>query len=574
MNKAIAIFLLFSLFVLNGLAQNGGKTINIQNEAPKSSRFDLESLLADGMRFATMEEYDRADTVLRKALTLNPNIAAINYELAKVLVKRNQSDEAAIFAQKAFDLTPENKFYGLQLAEISIQQRKYNKAADIYKNIIKQSPDNIEYGFELASAYLLEDKYEEAIRAYNDIEKATGLNEGVIHQKQRIYLRLNKPQKAIDEATKLITSNPSEARYVVELAQLLLAMNNTDEAKKQLEKALEINPDEADAQVMLADIYKQKGDSNAANEKMGQMFKNPNADFDVKMQALAAMFQQSTDEAGRMEVLSRAQEIVKTHPKEVKARIVYADLLTRAGKKADARNEYVSASKIDKSLSEIWGAILQLDTDLNQIDSLIAHSEEALELFPNQGLFWYSNGMAYLVKRNYKKSVEALEEAQRLSSKNKGLNIAIQAQLGDAYNGLGQHEKSDEAYEAALKDDPKNDHVLNNYSYFLSLRKTKLDRAKEMAMQVVERNPDNSTYLDTYAWVLYVQKDYENARKYLEKAVGTGKASANVTEHYGDVLFKTGEKDKALEQWIKAKQMGANNPNLNKKIETKQLNEA
>ena len=573
MKKIISLLVVLLATIQLGWSQKGA-VVPIQNEPPKIDRLELEALLTDALRYSMLEEYDRADSIFRKVLKASPNIAAANFELSKTLLKLDKIDEAAIFSQKAYELSPENKYYGIQLAEISIRQRKYPKAVDIYKAIIKQSPDNTEYGFELASVYLLDDKYEEAIKAYENIEKANGISEAVTHQKQRIYLRLNKPEKAIDEAQKLIAHEPNETQYRVELAQLLLANNKIEEAKVELEKALKINPDEADAQVLLAEIYKQKGDVNAATQQMGQMFSNPNADLDVKLQALGQMFQQAKDDAAKQELLNRAQEIVKAHPKEVKAHIVYADLLTRTGKKAEARNEYVKAANIDKSSFEIWGAILQLDTDLDQTDSLIVHSEQALELFPNQGLFWYSNGTAYLMKRNYVKSVEALEESAKWSSKNPKLTIAIQAQLGDAYHGLGEHEKSDGAYEAALKEDPKNDNVLNNYSYFLSLRKQKLDRAKEMSAAVIERNPDNSTYLDTHAWVLYVQKDYANAAKYLEKAVSTGKASATVTEHYGDALYQTGEKEKALEQWNKAKGMGQNNPNLNKKIETKQLNEA
>jgi tetratricopeptide (TPR) repeat protein len=550
------------------------KPIVTETEAQKTQRFVIESLLADGLRFETMEDYPRADSSLRKALAISPNLAALNYELAKVLIKQEKIDEAAIFSQKAYQATPENKYYGVQLAELYTQQRKYDKAADIYKAIIKQTDDNAEYGFELASVYLMEEKYDDALDTYEQIEKTIGINESLTRQKQRIYLKLNKPEKAIVEAQKLIKNDPTEADYVVQLAQLYLMNNKITEATEQLEKALKINPDEADAQLMLAEIYRKNGDQKAATQQMGEMFNNPNANLDVKMQALSKMLYEAKDPAAKQDVLNRAQEIAKAHPKDARAYTVYADLLMQMGQKAEARNEYVKASKIEKSVSQIWGAILQLDSELGQTDSLIVHSEQALELFPNNGLFWYSNGTAYLMKRNYAKSVEALEEAQKWSSKNKELTNAIFSQLGDAYNGAGDHEKSDEAYESALKENPDNDHVMNNYSYFLSLRKQKLERAKELSSKVVERNPNNATFLDTYAWVLYVMKDYGTARQYLEKAVSSGQnVSATIVEHYGDVLFQLGEKGKALEQWQKAKNMGKKDPILDKKITTGHLEE-
>ncbi|AYQ33946.1 tetratricopeptide repeat protein [Runella sp. SP2] len=564
-------FLWVVLFLSQFVMAQKNKPVG-ETDAQKSQRYELESLLADGMKYATMEEYQRADSVLRTALKMSPNVPAINYELARVLLKRERLDEAAIYAQKATQLSPDNTFYTIQLAEIYSQQRKYSKAAELYKDIIRKDSENAEYGLELAAVYILDEKYEEALKAYDDVEKSLGIDEDLIHQKQRIYLKLDKPNKAIDEANKLINAEPTEAQYVVELAQLLIMGKRPKEAQEQLEKALKINPDQGDARMMLAEIYRQNGDNKAADQQMGQMFNNPNADIDTKMQALVGLLREAKDEATRQEVLNRAAEIVKAHSKDMRAYVVYADLLAKADRKAEARDAYMKAARINPSMYEVWGAVLQLDSDLNQLDSLIAHSERAIETFPNQGLFWYSNGSAHLVKKQYQQAVDALEEAQKLTSENKDLQGAILAQLGDAYHGLSEYAKSDDSYEAALKIDPKNDHVLNNYSYFLSLRKDKLERAKEMAASVVERHPTNATYLDTYAWVLYVMKDYKNARTYLEKAIeSNNKVSGTIVEHYGDVLYQLGEKEKAVEQWKKAKSMGENSQQIDKKIATGQL---
>ena len=211
---------------------------------------------------------------------------------------------------------------------------------------------------------------------------------------------------------------------------------------------------------------------------------------------------------------------------------------------------------------------------MNQVDSLLVHSEKALEVFPTQGMFWYYNGSANLFKRKYQQAVDALEESKKLlvSSSDTELKKGIDAQLGDAYNGLGDHAKSDESYEAVLKVDPLNDHVLNNYSYFLSLRKENLPRALQLGQKLVERNPTNATYLDTYAWVLYVSKDYAKAKQYLEKALADpANLSGTIIEHYGDVLYQLGQPDKAMEQWKQAKTKGGASADLDKKIATGKL---
>ncbi|MEZ4902354.1 MAG: tetratricopeptide repeat protein [Spirosomataceae bacterium] len=383
--KYLPIFFAFFLMQTLALAQKGKAVA--ENDAQKAQRFELESLLAEGMKFASMEEYMRADSILRIALKVDPTIAAINHELARTLLKRERLDEAAIYAQKAAQIDPKNKFYTVQLGEIYTQQRKYGKAADLYKSIIRQDTENAEYGLELAAVYILDEKYEEALKAYDEVERSLGIDEDLIHQKQRLYLKLDKINKAIEEAQKLINAEPTEAQYVVELAQLMMMAKRPKEAKEQLEKALKINPEQGEARVMLAEIYRQNGDAEAADKQMGQMFNNPNADIDTKMQALMGLLRDAKDDATRQEVLSRAAEIVKAHPKDMRAYVVYADLLVKAGRKSDARDAYVRATHINPSMYEVWAAVLQLDSDLNQLDSVIVHSDQALENFLIKGFF-------------------------------------------------------------------------------------------------------------------------------------------------------------------------------------------
>jgi Tfp pilus assembly protein PilF len=146
--------------------------------------------------------------------------------------------------------------------------------------------------------------------------------------------------------------------------------------------------------------------------------------------------------------------------------------------------------------------------------------------------------------------------------------------LGEAYNGTREYEKSDKAFDEALAFNANNAIVLNNYSYYLALRKASLDKAEKMSALLIKNNPDNATFLDTYAWVLYTREKYKEARKIMERAVATGKANATHIEHYGDILFKLNEVDLAVEQWEKAKGMlNASNENLNKKIANRKIYE-
>ncbi|MCY7351330.1 MAG: tetratricopeptide repeat protein [Cytophagaceae bacterium] len=543
--------------------KKGRKTTEVSPE----QQAEAERIFTEGIKFYVTEDYSRAVSLLEKALEIQPDNAGICFALAQVQQKLNDDTKALSYAERAFLLDDGNKYYSELLANLYQKKRSYAEAAKLYQVLMQKHPESNEYGIELASVYLQQDKFDEALKAYDRVEKSLGINEEITRQKQLIFLKQNKIDDAVREGERLVASDPSEVDYMVDLAELLMAHNRNEQAIPWLEKILSIRSDNAQAHIMLADLYRRKGDIERCNRELEIAFNDPNLDGLTKARVLTSYMAMLTDDKSKENALKFAQSLVRTNPQQPQASVLYADLLLQKGEKSAARDMYIRAARLDKSMKEVWDQVLLLDTDLKQIDSLILHSEEAIEVFPNQANYWYTNGSAYLFKRNYDKSVEALEEAQRLIDDSSELVKDIDGMLGDAYNGTGQHAKSNEAYEAALKRDPNNDQVLNNYSYFLSLRKENLPRALELANKLVGRHPKNGTYLDTYGWVLYVSGDYRKAQTYLEQAVqNNGSNSATIIEHYGDVLFQVGEKEKALEYWKKAKSMGQNTPQLDKKI--------
>jgi tetratricopeptide (TPR) repeat protein len=570
------IAVVWALGLLPCLAQKRNRTKDKdRQETAQGSAFRLEeeTMAAEGMKYMMMDEPIRALPIFEKLVKSIPSDAAGHFMLASALLKLDRTAEALPHATLAFETDRANPYYTQQLGEIHVKQKNYGEAAKIYEQLVRQYPANVEYGVELAAMYVFNDQFDKAIATYDQMEKSIGITEEITHQKEQLYLRLNKFDKAIEEANKLIDSEPTELAYRIELAELLIANERIDEAVKPLEEALRLNPDEAQAHVLLADIYRRKGDVEKTNRELQVVFSNPNLDAEPKVRVLSGYLTMLKTDKDREDAASLAKQLVETHPKEARALVLYADLLVQQGRKAEARDIYVRAARANSSVYEVWGAVLQLDGELNQIDSLLAHSEQALEVFPNQGMIWYSNGSAQLMKRNYKRAVSSLEESRRLID-NPEMKQLINAQLGDAYNGLGDNAKSDASYELVLKDDPNNDHVLNNYSYFLSLRKEKMDLALQLSERLVQKNPNDATFLDTYAWVLYIRKDYKKAKTFLEKAVQAKEGvSGTIVEHYGDVLFQLGEREKAVEQWKKAKTMGETSDLLEKKIATGTLHE-
>jgi len=258
----------------------------------------------------------------------------------------------------------------------------------------------------------------------------------------------------------------------------------------------------------------------------------------------------STDESGKADLLQLVQEIAAVHLGEYTAQAFAGDVCFQLGDKETALGFYLKATRILPDNFSVWQNILSLEAEMGRYDSLQMHAEQAIEYFPNQAPLYYFGGTAYLRKKNFGRAAQLLEMGKRFAQDDR-LRSVFSGQLGDAYNGLKNYIKSDQAYEDALVLDANNEHVLNNYSYFLALRKDKLETALQLSARLLTLKPDNGTYLDTHGWVLFTMGNYKDASRPLQRAAEI-KNDATALEHYGDVLFKLGDTDGAVAQWEQA----------------------
>lgn len=570
-NKLLAFLLLF-FFIghFSAIAQKDKR-----KKSSESSRSDMakaEYYFIEGEKYFILDDYAKSFVLFQKSLEYNDENAASYYKLADILTKGGELDKALGYAQKALELDPDNKYYYLKNAEIYTKKSNFSEAAAIYESMLANIPNTEPYLFDLAALYIYNDNYEKAIEIYNKAEGEFGVNQDITKQKQKIYLKQNRLDEAIAEGKKLIEEYPDEAEFKIQLAEILISNNRSEEALGYLEELLEEAPDNAHGRLMLAEIYRQNGEIKKAEENLTVAFANPELDINPKLKLMVNYINRLPDPQIKQSSLRLANNIISAHPENANAYAIYGDLLMAMDSAEAARDKYLNAVRIDDSNFSIWQNILDIELKLNELDSVIVHADQALELFPNQSAIYYFGGTAKYLKKNYEEAVVDLEQGKKLASSNLELLSYFNSLLGDSYNSLELYEKSDAAYEAVLNYDPENSHVLNNYSYFLSLRKDKLDKARKMSSKLVEQHPDDATFLDTHAWVLFMQGDYKEAKKILERAL-KGETNGTIIEHYGDVLFKLGETEKAVEQWKKAKGMNETSDLIDKKIADRRLYE-
>lgn len=556
-------------------AKREGAAVVVAAPSPKPSEQEQqisEGLFLDGLKYFMLEDYEQALKLFQKAHTLTPANAALNYKISETNLMLQKAVAAVPYAQAAIAQDPKNTYYYLLLAQLYAEQKQYTEAAQTYNDLLRNVPGTEQYLFNLADLYISQSRFEDALKTYERVEKQFGPLEQVSINRQQIYMRQKNVTKALAEGEKLIATNPTEIRYFLAQAELYNASQQPDQAIQTLQRALRLEPENPFAHLMLSDLNRQKGNLQESERQVKKAFKSRELDIDTKVRILVDFIRQLPNPELENVALELVKLTTEAHPEEAKAFAVAGDLQSIAGKKDLARNNYLKAVKLDDSHFKIWQQIVLLDAELSQSDSLVIHSEQALELFPNQAVFWFYNGTGHLIGKKFEKAVKSLEHGKRLSASEPELAMQFNIQLGDSYNSLKNYSKSDEAYEAVLAVDANNDHVLNNYSYFLSMRNEKLGKAKDMASRLVKKHPNNPTYLDTYAWVLYKLEDYNAALKYLEEAIALSD-DATIVEHYGDVLFKIGKKDDAVKQWQKAKIKGEASAFIDQKIKEKKLYE-
>ncbi len=575
--KHIALILLAIVLVASpGYAQKKKKGKKDKQENTNGiDHFTVQKVFMEANKAKILEDYPEAVRLFEKVIKLDNKNDASYYELATIYFQSNQFDIAMSNINTAVKLQPQNKWYLDLKAEILAYRSKFAEAAEVYAEMLKYHPRDYDRYFDHAFMLIKASKYEEAIAVYDEYESIIGLDENVIVQKQRLYIKLGDIENATAEIQKLIDNDPKEVRNYHLLAELYLTNDMLDEMEAVYEKLLKEDPDNAQALLNIAEMHRKKGNQEKALTYLKQAFGNADLAIEQKIRILFPYLQnQQQDEAKKKEGFELAEILVSVHDKDARSHAIYGDMLYRDEQTEEALVEYDKAIAIDNSIYEVWQQVFFIHSDKRNYDALYQRTSEALELFPNQPLVYFFNGVSADQLKKHQEAVDALEMGKDLVVGNILLKAQFFSSLGGSYNDLKLYSKSDSAFDTALLYDPDNAFTLNNYSYYLSLRKDRLEKAKKMSARSNELEPNNASFQDTYAWILYQNEDYKNAKVWMEKAINSSEdENATLFEHYGDILFKLGDIEGALVQWQKAEAAGSDSELIGKKIADKQLYE-
>jgi tetratricopeptide (TPR) repeat protein len=554
--------------VTGDTSKDGGK-----DKLTEKQRLDSDFLFFNASKESILGNYDEAARLYNQCIQINPYNAAAYYELARIAFESKDYENAILLGRAAMSLDKKNTWYKLLYAQALQGKGRYDEAVKIYELIVKENPNSLEYTFELADSYLKASRPDDAIKTLDKIENMMGVSPDISQEKMRLYLRQGNIDKAANEIQKLIDLNPNDPTNYITLADMYLANRMGDKAFDVYQKALKADPTNGPVHFSLSQYYREKGDKVKSFDELKLAFASPDVDIDTKIQVLLSYFNLSENST---EMKTQAYELCKlmldAHPTEAKGYSMYADFLYRDKKFIEARDIFKRVLDIDNSKYIVWSQLIVCESELGNHQAVYDYATKALELFPTQPDLYYYKGSSALRLKLYKDAIDVLSDGSGLLYNNPQLELQFNALLGDAYNATKNYERSDDYYTKALLIEPQNTYVLNNFSYYLSVRKVKLDKARDMAKLANTIEPNNATYEDTYGWILYTMGTYSDARIWVEKALSHGGDNdGTVLEHYGDIMFKLGDTSKALEYWKKAKEKSGTTDLIDKKIAEKKL---
>jgi len=562
MRRLLLISIMITLVGSKALAQD-----SLSLQTPLSyDAFFLEAMVQrqKGNNDATFE-------LLQHCIRLNPQAAEAYYYLAQYYQLLKNDSLAIRNYLKAAELEPDNITYLETVAQSYISQQDYEKAITVIERLYEQDKsreDLLEMLFEL---YQQTENTAKAIETLERMEAAEGKSERLSFAKSEIYTKTGNKQAAIAEMKALASQYPHDLNYKGLYADMLLRNDEEAEALKLYTEILDEEPENTRAQVSLRGYYRVQGETEKVDSMTEQILLNRHTTTEQRIYLMRQVVADSERDGGDstrvLELFHKMLEKPQQNADIATLCAAYMDLKKMPRDSVRSMLETVLRIAPDNAAARLQ--LVSYAWDRKDHDEVIALCQDARQYNPEEMAFYYYQGMAYYQEDKQDKALEAFQNG--IGVINEESNPAIvsdfYAVMGDLLHQKGQMHEAFEAYDSCLQWKDDNIMCLNNYAYFLSELGEQLDKAEQMSYKTVKAEPKNATYLDTYAWILFMQKRYAEAKIYIEQALqNDSDSSAVITDHAGDILFHNKDVDRAVELWQQALTKDTKNKTIIRKI--------
>lgn len=540
----------FILIVVFSVSCSAKKEIS--RDLTPEQELDYFNLFTEATKQALTQNLKTAVELYGGCIERYPEKAAPYYQVSNIYLSVKDLEKAKVYAVKAVELDSLNLWYLLHLGNLYQYENDIDSVIPIYERIVSIS-SNPEYKYNLAVFYSNRGRFEESMQLLTELDKEyDGIRE-IIVMRHRNYAANNERDSAVYELEKLVKLFPDQFENYGLLAEYLSEINRYKYAGEIYRELLEIEPNNGLANISYGDYFLKQGLKDSALVYYKRGFKSREINIEDKIGILFNYIYDPQAIVSDSTFIEELLFVLKETHDDSRPYALSAEYYVKRKNFEKALNELEIAIDRGATAYIIWEQYIMIANYLEKNNKVKEVYKKALNEFPNEiKLHLYCAYSLYQLG-DYKESIEVCNEAVIIKEAEKSDKIQVMNQMADSYRALEEFEVSDSIFEAILEIDPENLLVRNNYSYYLSLRNKDLERAEELSRLTINLEPNNSTYLDTYGWILYKMGNYKEALKYLELAIKNGAyTNGEVLEHYGDAALKLERCSEAIEAWNEA----------------------
>lgn len=523
----------------------------------------------EGVKYTHQNELDSAFTCFQKCRSIDDKNAAVYFELSKILQFKKESERAVVYLQAAIDLAPENVQYREVQLAFFINQKRFKEAIDGYLLLSKGKPSNESYLYNLYELYGATKQPKKQIKTLNQIEALNGVSETITFEKLQLLLELERYKAGEKEIQKLIQKFPRESLYAILLGDFYRETGKEKKGVACYQEVLKNDSTDGYALSAMASYYASKNEPDKSNALMLKALNDKRLPIENKLK-WARSYVIELAQNNDVERISNLFAVLFTlYPYEEEVFKLHVDYLIHSKDITSAIHQQRRLLDINPSNEDEWQILLTLESDPYLPENILRVSNEALVYFPLSPNWYYQKAAAQMTLEQLDEAVATIDSALtfvgNIDTRIKGIFLALKA---DIFSSQKKYKLALDYYDQSLEFDPANSMAQNNYAYFLALSNGDLRKAERLSSEAVKADPKSATFLDTYAWVLFMRGDYQSAKFYQERAINL-ESSPVLLEHYGDILFALGDVEEALKWWKKSLELGNTSVILTQKIEQK-----
>lgn len=544
------------------------------------TRYDYFYLEAEKCRLAG--DYSSAMELYSHCLDISPMSASAMYNLGVLNTYLRQDSVGVGLIRQACERDSANPWYLETLASIYLSKRDADNAITVLEKMARLQTRRSDVLSQLASMYKGKGETDKAIEALDRIELLEGKNVQISMEKHALYMSKGDKDAAFRELQSLCEEYPHDMNYEVMMANQYQAAGDSAKASEIYDRVRRKDPRNVNLHLSRLAYYKDNGMAEPYGRLRDSLLYDPSTGSELKGALLRTIIDEAQGDSTKQALVVQTFDSLLAKPQEdvslLTLKAAY-QIYSKAGEDQVAETMQ-RILDVEPGNQVAMAHLLQYHAKRNDYHSLEEICRQGFNYYPEEPLYAYYLGITLVQQGKDTEAIEALRNGlQARSDETNAKTVSdIFAVLGDLYHKQDLYEQAFAAYDSALVYHEDNISCLNNYAYYLSLRAERLDDAESMSYRTIRAEPDNITYLDTYAWILFVKGNFNAARIYINKVANPERGDdelladpmlmGNLLEHAGDIHAMCGDMDSAMRFWqlAKSRKDGTCTPVLEKKI--------